>query len=52
MAMAIIVHFDLKVKQLNIINVFINAHQNAESPLVIYYLSDGFKTPKKLIKIN
>jgi hypothetical protein len=50
-AIAIIAYFDLEVKQFDIINIFINAHHNIESALVICHLPNGFKAPGKLVEV-
>jgi hypothetical protein len=48
----ITVCFNLKIKQFNIVNVFINIKKDLRSVLVAYKLLDRFKQPKIYIKIN
>jgi hypothetical protein len=49
---AVAARFNLKIKQFNIINVFVNAKKDLRSVLVAYKLLDRFKQPKICIKIN
>ena len=51
-AIAIIAYFNLKIKQFNIINAFINANRLIKSALIAYMLSDKFKRLKIYAKIN
>jgi hypothetical protein len=50
--MAIIAHFNLEVKQHNIINAFIYASRQSNGPLITYYMPDGFSMPGILIKVK
>jgi hypothetical protein len=52
MAIAITAHFDLKAKQYNIINAFINAQRDPESALVTYHLLDGFKREGMVVELQ
>jgi hypothetical protein len=49
---AIAIHFNLKIKQYNIINAFINAIRSLNLLLVIYKLPFSFKVLKYIIKVN
>ncbi len=48
----IIAYFDLKIKQFNIINVFINIIKSSSGLLIIYKLLPGFKKPGYIIKVD
>jgi hypothetical protein len=48
----IIAHFDLEMKQFDIMNVFVNAIRNLEGLLVLCKLPLGFEKPKYIIKVN
>jgi hypothetical protein len=50
--MAIIAHFNLEIKQFNIINIFINANRPLNSVLVAYQLLDGFKQLRICVEVN
>jgi dihydrodipicolinate synthase/N-acetylneuraminate lyase len=49
---AIIAHFDFKIKQYNVINAFINAIRSSDLPLVIYKLPLGFKVLKYVAEVD
>jgi hypothetical protein len=51
-AIAIIVYFNLKIKQFNIINAFINAIRNLDLLLVIYKLPFSFKVLKYVAEVD
>jgi hypothetical protein len=42
-ASAIIAHFNLEIKQFDIVNVFINTERDSNKPKVVVKLLDGFK---------
>jgi hypothetical protein len=44
--------FNLKIKQFNVINIFINIKRDLYSVLVAYKLLNRFKQPKICIKID
>jgi hypothetical protein len=48
----VIACFNLKIKQFNIINTFVNTKRDLHSVLVAYKLSDKFKQPRIYVKIN
>jgi hypothetical protein len=48
----ITVCFNLKIKQFNIVNIFINIKRDPRSVLVAYKLLDRFKQSKICIKID
>jgi sRNA-binding regulator protein Hfq len=50
--MAITAHFDLEVKQHNIINAFIYASRQSEGPPVTCYMPDGFPMPGILVEVK
>ena len=49
---AIAVHFDLEVKQYDVINAFIYASKQLDGPPVTYYMPDGFPMPGMLIEVK
>jgi hypothetical protein len=49
---AVAAYFNLKIKQFNIVNVFVNAKRDSYSVLVAYKLLNRFKQPRIYIKIN
>ena len=49
---AIIVHFNLEVKQYNVINAFIYAFRQLDGPPMTYYMLDGFPMPGMLIEVK
>jgi len=49
---AIAVHFNLEIKQFNVVNAFMNAIRDPGSSLVAYKLPDRFKIPGKYIIVN
>jgi hypothetical protein len=51
-SIAIIAYFDLKIKQFDVVNTFINAVYNSELLLVIYKLPLGFKKLSYVVKVN
>ena len=52
MGMAIAAHFNLKVKQHNVINAFIYASRQLDGPLITYYMPDGFSILGMLIEVK
>jgi hypothetical protein len=48
----ITIHFDLKMKQFNIINVFVNVIRNSKGLLVLCKLPLRFEKPKYIIEVN
>ena len=50
--MAIIVHFNLEVKQYNVINAFIYASRQSNGPPMTYYILDGFSILRMLIEVK
>jgi hypothetical protein len=51
-SIAIIAYFDLKIKQFDVINAFINAVYSSELPLVIYKLPLSFKKLGYVAKVD
>jgi hypothetical protein len=49
---AIIAYFNLKIKQFDVVNAFINAVYSSELSLVICKLPLGFKKLGYIIKVN
>jgi hypothetical protein len=49
---AIIAYFNLKIKQYDVINAFINAIRSSDLLLVIYKLPFSFKVLKYIIKVD
>ena len=49
---AITTHFNLEVKQYNIINAFIYASRQLDGPLITYYMPDGFSILGMLIEVK
>jgi hypothetical protein len=49
---AIIAYFDLKIKQFDVINAFINAIRSSELSLVICKLPLGFEKLSYVVKVN
>jgi hypothetical protein len=45
-------YFNLKIKQFNIVNVFVNTKRDPHSVLVAYKLLNRFKQSRIYIKIN
>jgi hypothetical protein len=45
-------YFNLKIKQFNIVNVFVNIKRDLYSVLVAYKLLNRFKQPRIYIKID
>jgi hypothetical protein len=50
--MAIATRFDLKIKQFDIVNAFINIKKDARSALITYKLPDGFKKQGICVEID
>jgi hypothetical protein len=50
--MAIAAHFDLEIKQFNVINAFINANRPSNSALVACQLPDGFKQLGMCVEVD
>jgi hypothetical protein len=42
-ASVIIAHFDLEMKQFDVVNIFINIEYDSDKPKVVVKLLDGFK---------
>jgi hypothetical protein len=51
-ASTIAAHFDLEIKQFDIINTFINIERDSNGPIVVYKLPDGFKVPGYIIEVD
>jgi hypothetical protein len=49
---AITACFNLKIKQFNIVSVFVNTKKDLRSVLMAYKLLNRFKQPKMCVKIN
>jgi hypothetical protein len=49
---AITVHFNLEVKQYDVINAFIYAFRQSNRPPITYYIPDGFPIPGMLIEVK
>jgi hypothetical protein len=52
MGIAIIAHFNLKVKQYNVVNAFIYALRQLDGPIITCYIPDGFFILGMLIKVK
>ena len=52
MGIAIVAHFNLEVKQYNVINAFIYASRQLDGPLITYYMPDGFPILEMLIEVK
>ena len=52
MGMAIIIYFDLEVKQYNVINAFIYAFRQLDGPPMTCYILDGFLMLGMLIEVK
>ena len=52
MGIAIIAHFNLKVKQYNIVNIFIYTLRQLDGPTITCYILNGFLIPRMLIKVK
>jgi hypothetical protein len=48
----IVAHFDLEVKQHDMINAFIYASRQLDGPPVTYYMPNGFPIPGILIEVK
>ncbi|PMD12411.1 hypothetical protein NA56DRAFT_587210, partial [Hyaloscypha hepaticicola] len=48
----IVVHFNLEIKQFDIVNTFINTIRNSEGLSVLYKLLLGFEKPEYIIEVN
>jgi len=51
-AMAIAAHFDLEIKQFDVINAFINAKRDPKGQRVAVQLPDGFQIPGKCAELD
>jgi hypothetical protein len=51
-AMALAAHFDLEIKQYDVVNAFINARRDTNSVPVACKLPDGFKAPGMSVEID
>ena len=51
-SVAIIAYFDLKIKQFDVVNAFINAVRSSELLLVIYKLPLGFEKLGYVAEVN
>jgi hypothetical protein len=49
---AIIVHFDLEMKQFDVMNAFVNAIRNSEGLLVLCKLPLGFEKPRYMVEVD
>jgi hypothetical protein len=49
---AITAHFDLEMKQFNVINAFVNARRDTRSAPVVCQLPDGFKVPRMCVELD
>ena len=52
MGMAIAAHFDLEVKQYDVVNAFIYASRQSDGPAVTCYMPDGFPMPGMLVEVK
>ena len=52
MGIAIAAHFDLKVKQYDVINAFIYASRQSDGPVVTCHMPDGFSMPGMLVEVK
>jgi hypothetical protein len=50
--MAIAAHFNLEVKQYNVINAFIYASRQSDGPPITCYMPNGFSMPGMLIEVK
>jgi hypothetical protein len=50
--MAIVVYFDLEVKQHDVINAFIYASRQLDGPPITYYMLNGFPMPEMLVEVK
>jgi hypothetical protein len=48
----IMAHFDLEMKQFDIVNAFVNVIRNLKGLLVLYKLLLGFEKPKYMVKVD
>ncbi len=51
-AMALATHFDLEIKQFDVINIFVNIKRDQHSALVVCKLSDRFKALGMYVKVD
>jgi hypothetical protein len=49
---AIAAHFDLEMKQFDVVNAFVNAVRNSEGPPVICKLPPGFERPGYVVEVD
>jgi hypothetical protein len=52
MGIVITAHFNLEVKQYDVINAFIYAFRQSDGLPVTYYILDGFSMPGMLIEVK
>ena len=52
MGMAITAHFDLEIKQYDVINAFIYASRQSTRPAVTCHMPDGFPMPGMLVEVK
>ena len=52
MGMAIAAHFDLEIKQYDVVNAFIYASRQSTRPAVTCYMPDGFFMPRMLVEVK
>jgi hypothetical protein len=52
MGMAITAHFDLEVKQYDVINAFIYALRQSDGPAVTCHILDGLSMPGMLVEVK
>ena len=52
MGIIITAHFNLEVKQHNVINAFIYASRQSNRPPITYYIPDRFPIPRILIEVK
>ena len=52
MGMAITAHFDLEIKQYDVINAFIYASRQSTRPAVTCHIPDGFPIPGMLVEVK
>jgi hypothetical protein len=45
-------HFDLKVKQYDVINTFIYASRQSDGPAITCHMPDGFSMPGMLVEVK
>jgi hypothetical protein len=50
--MAITAHFDLEIKQYDVVNAFIYASRQSTRPAMTCYIPDGFPMPGMLVEVK